>query len=135
MVSAISLGEIEFGFRVRGQDDPELEKDLRRFIQEKLPVVLDITSTTRTYYGSLRAALFERYAPRNRRGKRSRIEQLTDPTSALELGIQENDVWIAAQALEHNLTLVSNDRLVKIEATATGLFLENWAEPGEFSIG
>jgi predicted nucleic acid-binding protein len=35
-ISAISLGEIEFGFRARREADAELERDLRRFVQEKL---------------------------------------------------------------------------------------------------
>jgi tRNA(fMet)-specific endonuclease VapC len=127
-ISAISLGEIEFGFRVRREEDADFERDLRRFIQEKLPAVLDVTNTTRTYYGSIRAALFERYAPRDRRGKRFRLGQLTDPVSELDLGIQENDVWIAAQAMEHNLVLVSNDRLTRVRGVADGLLLENWAQ-------
>jgi tRNA(fMet)-specific endonuclease VapC len=126
-ISAISLGEIEFGFRVRREADAELERDLRRFVQEKLPTVLDVTSTTRAYYGSIRAALFERYAPRDKRAKRFRLGQLTDPVSELELGIQENDVWIAAQAIEYNLVLVSNDKLTKIRDIAGDLLLENWA--------
>jgi tRNA(fMet)-specific endonuclease VapC len=89
--------------------------------------VLDVTSTTRVYYGSIRAALFERYAPRDKRAKRFRLGQLTDPVSELELGIQENDVWIAAQAIEYNLVLVSNDKLTKIRDVAGDLLLENWA--------
>ncbi|MFL6232315.1 MAG: PIN domain-containing protein [Thermoanaerobaculia bacterium] len=125
-ISAISLGEIEFGFRVRREEDAEFERELRRFLQEKLPTVLDVTSTTRTYYGSIRASLFDRYTPRRKLNKQLRLGQLTDPVSELELGIQENDVWIAAQAIEYNLVLVSNDKLTKIRDVADGLFLENW---------
>jgi tRNA(fMet)-specific endonuclease VapC len=88
--------------------------------------VLDVTSTTRTYYGSIRASLFDRYTPRRKLNKQLRLGQLTDPVSELELGIQENDVWIAAQAIEYNLVLVSNDKLTKIRDVADGLFLENW---------
>lgn len=125
-ISAISLGEIEFGFRVRREENAEFERDLRRFLQEKLPTVLDVTSTTRIYYGSIRASLFDKYAPQRKRGKQLRLGQLTDPISELELGIQENDVWIAAQAIEYNLALVSNDKLTKIREVADDLLFENW---------
>lgn len=129
-VSAISLGEIEFGFRVRHEENFEFEREFRRFIQEKLPIVLNVTRTTRSSYGLIRAELFDRYAPWHKRGKRPRLGQLTEPVSELELGIQENDVWIAAQAMEHNLTLVSNDKLTKIGEVTAGLLLENWAAQG-----
>jgi tRNA(fMet)-specific endonuclease VapC len=124
-ISAISLGEIEFGFRVRREEDAEFERDLRRFLQEKLPTVLDVTSTTRVYYGLIRASLFDKYAPQRKRGK-LRLGQLTNPVSELELGIQENDVWIAAQAIEYNLVLVSNDKLTRIREVADDLLFENW---------
>jgi len=129
-ISAITLGEIEFGLRVRREEMPEFERDLRLFVQEKLPTVLDVTSTTRTYYGSIRASLFERYGLHVKRNKKLRLGQLTDPASEAELGIQENDVWIAAQAVEYNLVLVSNDKLTKIREAADGLLFENWVTQG-----
>jgi predicted nucleic acid-binding protein len=75
-VSAISLGEIEFGFRVRREENAGFEREFFRFIQEKLPLVLDVTRTTRTDYGSIRAKLFDRYAPGHKRGKRLRLGRL-----------------------------------------------------------
>lgn len=54
MISAITLGEIEFGLHVTTGDTPKREA-FRAFINTNLPMVLDVTKATRIYYGSLRA--------------------------------------------------------------------------------
>ena len=79
-------------------------------------------------YGELRARLFEKYAPNNKKRKGLRPEQLIDPVTSLELGIQENDLWIAAQAISRNLTLVTNDAMNRIRDIAgKSLHIDNWA--------
>ncbi len=125
-VSAITLGEIEYGLRVL-DTSPDYEAELTEFIQEQFPMVLSVTATTRIDYGSIRARLFRKYAPGELRQKVRRPEQLVDPVTGSTLGIQENDLWIAAQAVEHNLVLVSNDRLTHIREVAPELRVENWA--------
>jgi predicted nucleic acid-binding protein len=62
-------------------------------------------------YGELRASLFEKYI---QKGKNKRPEQLIDPVTATEIGIDENDLWIVAQAITYNLTLVTNDKMRRI---------------------
>ena len=58
-------------------------------------------------------------------------EQLIDRFTWLELGSLENDLWIAAQAISRNLTLVTNDSnkgMKRIrEAAGESLYIENWA--------
>ncbi len=78
-------------------------------------------------YGDLRARLFEKFAPKKRRRKGLRPEELIDPVTAKELGIQENDLWIAAQAIERNLVLVTNDAMARIQEVASELKVEDWA--------
>lgn len=130
-VSAISLGEVEYGHRILGeQGDSEQEAAFNRFILERLPVVLPVEKHTRESYGSLRARLFDRFAPKARRKKKLRPEQLTDPATGLALGIDENDLWIAAQALEHNLVLVTHDSMNRIREAAPELRVEDWARSG-----
>jgi tRNA(fMet)-specific endonuclease VapC len=90
-------------------------------------MVLNITKATRIYYGSLRARIFEKYAPNERRCRGLRPEQLIDLVTSRELGIQENDLWIAAQALEYNLVLVTNDKMDRIRDVCEDLQVENWA--------
>ena len=125
MISAITLGEIEYGLQV-ARIDALKQEDYRAFISTNLPMVLDITKATRIYYGSLRASVFETYAPNARRRRGLRPEQLIDPVTSRELGIQENDLWIAAQALEYNLVLVTNDKMDRIRDVCEDLQVENW---------
>jgi tRNA(fMet)-specific endonuclease VapC len=127
MVSAITLGEIEYGLRVVSEDSTPSQEAFRALVEHRLPMVLDISKTTRLYYGWLRARLFEKYAPRKKRRRGLRPEQLIDPVTSRELGIQENDLWLAAQALEFNLVLVTNDALERMRDICADLMIENWA--------
>jgi tRNA(fMet)-specific endonuclease VapC len=130
MISAITLGEIEFGLQVSKVSTPEQEaaqEELRAFIDINLPMVLDVTKATRITYGTLRASLCEKYASNARRRSGLRPEQLIDPATSQELGIQENDLWIAAQALEYNLVFVTNDKMAQIREVCAEFQIENWA--------
>jgi tRNA(fMet)-specific endonuclease VapC len=127
-ISAITLGEIEYGHRALGEEiDREKEDAFLQFIEHRLPMTLDVGKHTRLAYGSLRARLFDQYAPSPRKGLRP--EQLVDPVTARGLGIHENDLWIASQALEHNLVLVTHDRMTHLKEVAGELRLEDWASP------
>lgn len=126
-VSAVTLGEIEYGHRVVSTSDTAKQGQFNQFVQTQLPNVLDVRRTTRIYYGQIRARLFERYAPRRGR-KALRPEQLVDPVTAKTLGVQENDIWIAAQAREYNLVLVTHDTMTHVrEAVSDILAIEDWA--------
>jgi tRNA(fMet)-specific endonuclease VapC len=126
MISAVTVGEIEYGFRVVSEDDSSQQTAFRAFIAQQLPTVLPVSKMACTYYGLLRARLFERYAPREKRRRGLRSEQLVDPVTSLELGMQENDLWLAAQAVEFNLVLVTNDALHHIREVFEELRVENW---------
>lgn len=109
--SAIVLGEIEFGHRVQSPgSDTSVQARYTRFIGENIPKIYEVGKATTIYYGPLKARLFERFSPREKRTKTQRLNQLVDPMTLRKLGIQENDIWIAAQAIEHNLVLVSHDQ-------------------------
>jgi len=80
--------------------------------------VLPLDAETADRYGRLKAAIIERFGPKEK-AKRRR-------THLAELGFQENDLWIAAVAQRHGLTLVTADsdfvRLSLLEDIA----IENW---------
>ena len=125
-MSAVSWGEIEYGWRsgsqqmMREQDREELE----RFFTVK------VTRETGEAYAEIKTRLFEEFAPHERRRKDRRVEQLKDPLTGLALGVDENDVWITAQAIEHKLILVSHDKMHNIKAVAiqAGLIgFDDWA--------
>ena len=129
--STVVLGEIAYGIGVMPQDRRESLDALQaqvdiQFVHKRL--LLNVTRSTTQVYGDLRARLFNKYASGAKRKKGMRPEELTDPVTSKQLGIQENDLWIAAQAIERNLVLVSNDAMKRIRAVAPELKVENWAE-------
>ena len=112
VTSSVVLGEIEYGIAATGGKAKQSLLEFRaqvakQFAQKRL--LLSVSQATASVYGNLRVELFEKFAPKNRRTKGLRPEEMIDPVTAKELGIQENDLWIAAQAIEHNLILVTND--------------------------
>ncbi len=71
-----------------------------------------VSEHTGEYFGQTKATLVDRFAPRNPDGslKKPRwAEDLLDPHTSKELGIDENDLWIVSIAKEHNLVFVTND--------------------------
>jgi tRNA(fMet)-specific endonuclease VapC len=106
-ISVISWGEIDYGSNVNHKKEQSREAEFHKFISGEAPWLVLIDRQTATTYGELRARLFDKYAEKNKRTTKRRPEQLIDPVTSLELGIQENDLWIAAQAISRNLTLVT----------------------------
>jgi tRNA(fMet)-specific endonuclease VapC len=72
---------------------------IHRFLQSIY--IYNIDSSTATIYGQLKAALFNQFAPKDKNKRRK--------TKVTDLGFDENDIWIAAIALQNNLTVVSRD--------------------------
>ncbi len=129
LISVVTLGEIEFGHRVQVSDHAIDNAARLRFVQQ-LPAPLELTQEAAESYADLRMRLFNKYAPGEKRKPKMRPEQLMDPTTALSLQIQENDLWICAQAVAHGMVLVTNDRMKPIMDVATGmnppLVVQNW---------
>lgn len=86
LVSVIVAGELLFGFR-NGSRYDENSGALREFLGDPNVTVLPITWTTAEIFGRLSAALRNRGTP-----------------------IPTNDIWLAAQAIEADATLLSSDR-------------------------
>lgn len=96
-IPSIVLGELYIGVNRVANKAKHLKK-VNDFL--KLCKVLDVDSTTAVYYGELIAALFKKGKP-----------------------LPLNDVWIAAVALQHNLTLVTRDKHFNEIAN---LKIKNW---------
>jgi tRNA(fMet)-specific endonuclease VapC len=138
LVSVVTLGEIEFGHRVALAPNPAKQAAFMKFIQEKLPNNFEVSRDAAQIYGELRTKLFNKYAPGEKRKPKMRPEQLVDPVTAKELTIQENDLWLCAQAAAHGMVLVTNDRMPAIRDVATGmtppLLVQNWSLKNTASI-
>ena len=137
-VSVVTLGEIEYGARVSHFPDAEKQAEYAamdaakvKFVLEQCPEPLDLSKYVAEQYGEMRAWLFNNCAPKKRKSKKKRVEELVTPVTAIELGIDENDIWIAAQAKTHNLVLVTRDFRGNfanvLNQFASTLSVEDWA--------
>lgn len=134
LVSVVTLGEIEFGHRDAPHPDPTAQAAYIRFVQEELPNPFELSLDATAAYGDLRSRLFNKYAPKAQRKKGMLPEELIDLITAKSLGIQENDLWLCAQAIAHGMVLVTNDSMTRIREVSAGmnppLFVQNWTMAG-----
>src|ERR1044071_5515867 len=109
-VSVVTIGELEYGCEVHKKD--VIRKNIFDFLDTRFNII-NVTRHTAQCYGEIRAALFEKFSPKGlRHGLRP--EQLKDPVTATELGIDENDLWLVSQAYERNLIFVTADKTVHL---------------------
>lgn len=115
-ISPVVFGEILYGLEVFLGTANDRRRELFAKLEELGPEsIAVVTRHTAREYGRIRAALFREFGSRDARGRvrEKRPEQLLDSTSSRELGIQENDLWLSAQAVERNLVLVSRDSKIE----------------------
>jgi len=130
-ISSVTWGELEYGYQVQKDKERSLEGPFRHFIHSIAPKEYPIDKHVSRDYGRIRARLFEKYGPKNKKKKGLRPEQLIDPVTSLQLNIQENDLWLVSQAIARDFTLVTNDRRSLkplLEVTENELHIVNWAE-------
>lgn len=84
-VPIIVLGELRAGF-LRGRYTNENEADLRRFLNVHRVSVIELDDETTLFYAQTYESLRKQGTP-----------------------IPQNDIWIAALALQHGLTLCTSD--------------------------
>ena len=108
-ISVVTLGEIEFGHRVAEVPDEKKQAEYMAFVREQGPERLEIVTHVGERYGQLKAWLFNNCSPNWMRRRAKRLSQLEYPVPAEELGANENDLWIAAQAIAHRFVLVTHD--------------------------
>ena len=126
-ISVITWGEIDYGYNVMNPKERSREAPFRSFIAAQSSWMVPFDKYTAAAYGKLRAGLFQKFGPKDMKRKGLRPEQLLDPATSLQLQIQENDLWIAAQAVRYGLILVTHDKMTGIKAVAgSQLRIENW---------
>jgi len=129
-MSSVTWGELEYGYQVQADKEHSLETPFRQFIHKISPKEFVVNKHVACDYGRIRARLFEKHGPKEKMKKGLRPEQLIDPVTSLQLRIQENDLWLVAQAITKGLVLVTNDRKSLkplLEAAGDELTVKNWA--------
>jgi predicted nucleic acid-binding protein len=138
LVSTITLGEIEFGHHVNSSPNTDVQAAYLKFVHERLPVCLEVTRDAVAAYGELRCRLFNECAPGDKRKPKMRPEQLIDPVTSKELKIQENDLWLCAQAVGHGMVLVTHDAMRPIRQVSQGmqppLLIQDWTIPNAAKV-
>ncbi len=69
-------------------------------------------------YGELKAGIFRRFGPREKSLRRRVTLQ--------HLGVSDNDLWIAAISLRHNLVILSSDQDFNRIGKILPIRIENW---------
>jgi tRNA(fMet)-specific endonuclease VapC len=80
--------------------------------------IYGVTEDTANIYGQLKATLIKKFDPKEK--TKHRKTQVTD------LGFDENDLWTAAIALQHSLSVVSADSDFQRIKQVRTLRVESW---------
>jgi tRNA(fMet)-specific endonuclease VapC len=80
--------------------------------------VYSVDNYTADIYGEIKAALIAKFGAKQK--SKQRVVKIRD------IGFDDNDIWIAATALQYNLTIVSADSDFTRMQSAKAFPLENW---------
>jgi predicted nucleic acid-binding protein len=110
-VSVIAIGELVFGQNLirtfTGTIPPGLNTAIRAAIDQG---PLGITHHTASEYGELKARLAKVYLKKALSRQRPRwLENWIDHATGQRLQVDENDLWMCAQARERNLIFITAD--------------------------
>lgn len=114
-ISTVALAELGFGARLAsaiGRGNlPALEAMI---VRARSHAVLDITHHTASVYAEVKARIAQKYLAKTLRKDRPKyIEEWVDKATGQKLGIDENDLWMCAQAKERDLVFVTADGRMK----------------------
>lgn len=118
LVSAVTIGELRFGLalsRAAGRPLTHIEACIEKAEEHPLAEVGRYTAGAFAHVKS--SVALQRLDVRRRVPRW--VEGWTDRVTSKMLQIDENDLWIAAQAIERNLVVVTGDQdFVQVIATA-----------------
>jgi tRNA(fMet)-specific endonuclease VapC len=115
LICTIVQGELVYMMEKSQQREANLAV-LADFLEDI--AIYRIDEQTAQIYGQLKARIFKHFAPKA-------LNQRRKATIA-SLGFGDNDLWIAAIALQHNLIIVSSDSDFQRMQEAQTLSVESW---------
>lgn len=118
-ICPVTLAEVEYGYHVCLAPDEERRRRLMASMNGLF--IFDVDKHVVPAYAEVRSTLFQLYA-RNGKGRKRFREKIPEQlkmapagliqqTNALELGIEENDLWIVAVAITHGCTFVTHEKM------------------------
>ena len=117
-VCAITIGEVEAGHAINPTTNQARRDEFEKFVRVKLhPTALDVRITTRVKYAEIIRRLVAKHP-------KSPSENIGKYLS--RIGVDVNDVWIVAVAWEHNLTLLTTDKMEKIRDAVPEVDFDDW---------
>lgn len=113
---AIVQGELEYMAERSQQKAANLRK-VRNFLKDL--EIYPVDGAAAQVYGTIKSRLLAHFAPRQQ-SRRQKVE-------LHEIGFQENDLWIAAVALDLGGVVISADRdFLRIKEAIPQLITDNW---------
>ena len=118
-VSAVSLAEIEYGLELHHQvRGAELSNAANIVAAARSHDILPITHHTAREYAQLKTRIAVTWMKDALSKKRRRWVENWEDVTGQRLQIDENDLWICAQARERNLMLVTSDAKLRQRVSA-----------------
>lgn len=114
-ISVVALAELGFGTMLAASIGRGNITTLEAIIaQARSYAVLDITHHTAAVYADIKARVAQKYLAKVlRRDRPKYIEEWVDKATGQKLGIDENDLWMCAQAKERDVIFVTADTRMK----------------------
>ncbi|MGI8961179.1 MAG: type II toxin-antitoxin system VapC family toxin [Bryobacteraceae bacterium] len=120
-VCAITLGEIRASHEMSASTDQQRRGDYAAFVIEQYEYnALDITVPTSIYYAEIIGRIWQKHPPPSKKTRTDR--------HLLNHGVDMNDVWIVSSALDHGLTLLTNDAMTCIREVLPEFKPQCWTE-------
>jgi len=115
-LSVINAGELIYGAYKSDQMTENISSVLN--LIELMREVYEVDTETIWIYGRLKAEIIKRFGPKDKQKQRNfRLESL---------GLFDNDLWIASIAIQHELTLITQDSDFKKLQGFEGLKIMIW---------
>jgi tRNA(fMet)-specific endonuclease VapC len=111
-ISRISIAELMFGINLYEAESGEVHTRASQVLKRAHGYpVREVSKHTATEYAELRTKLAVTYLPSVLHSDRPRwVDQWVPRVTGEKLQVDENDLWICAQARELNLTLLTTDK-------------------------
>ena len=108
-LSAVVLAELRYGMEAAQRAGQDVSHVRQTLTQAATYPLAEIGRHTAEAYGDVKARLADHYLDMSRRAPRW-LENWQDRASAQILQVDENDLWIVAQAVERDYLLVTSDQ-------------------------